>query len=150
MKEFRVSKYNPDNYVGKVYSIDEWTSYSDIGKVFNNKIFTRDDYSIMEDKYISFVRDVLNATEVKQMSILKYENYSNLLWKNKQKLSREGVEIFVRNCLREECWGTLYSRKLAIYVGYDYYLHLISEIDYSLLNSIARANCLFCQCISEN
>lgn len=150
MKEFRISKYNPIYYTSGKYSLDEWTAYSDIGQIFGKKIFTKEDYIDVENNYILFVKEILKKTQITHMLITKYENYSNLSWKNNQKLSNQLIDLFMRNCLREECWGVLYSKNLIIYVGYDYYLHLVCDLDYSTLNNIATSNSLFCQCLFED
>ena len=36
----------------KVDNMDEWTSFSDIGKIFNNKVLTIDEYLLTENKYL--------------------------------------------------------------------------------------------------
>lgn len=52
MKKYRISKYNPCNRdeQGR-YIINEWTSYSDIGKLYNRKIFDDKRYSYASNVY---------------------------------------------------------------------------------------------------
>ena len=42
--EYRITKYNPAHRINGVYTADEWTSFSDIGKVFGDTILSQDDY----------------------------------------------------------------------------------------------------------
>lgn len=45
IKGYRITKYDPkyrDEEDG--FNLDTWTEYSDLGKVFNNKIFEMDEY----------------------------------------------------------------------------------------------------------
>ena len=44
MTEYRITKYDPANRINGVYMADEWTSFSDIGKVFNGTLLSQDTY----------------------------------------------------------------------------------------------------------
>ena len=70
MYKYRISKYNPKfrNSTGK-YTNDEWTSISDIGKTYNNKKFTKKEYIITEDKYISAIMLILYKMNIFEMQI---------------------------------------------------------------------------------
>lgn len=53
MKTYRITKYNPKNREKDgVYSKDEWTSISDIGKSFGDYKLTASDYLKVEDQYL--------------------------------------------------------------------------------------------------
>lgn len=45
-------------------------------------------------------------------------------WKDKQILEGKGVELFIRDCLRENCWGKLENKTTYIHFGYDYYVYI--------------------------
>ncbi len=78
MYKYRISKYNPifRNSAGK-YMNDEWTSISDIGKIYNNKKFTQNEYIEIENKYISAIMLV-----VKKMNIDKMQVNNLYVWKS--------------------------------------------------------------------
>ena len=65
----------------KVDNIDEWTSFSDIGKIFNNKVLTMDEYLLIENKYLKFIEDLLNECNVKQLTIKSIEFIEKINWK---------------------------------------------------------------------
>ena len=44
LKMHEIVKYPPQNYINGIYEKDEWTDYSDIGKVFDDKLFTLEEY----------------------------------------------------------------------------------------------------------
>lgn len=47
-----VTKYNPENRgADGVYLLDEWTDYSDVGKMYNGKIVTLEEYEVVEASY---------------------------------------------------------------------------------------------------
>ncbi len=70
MYKYRISKYNPKfrSFTGK-YINDEWTSISDIGKIYNNKEFTKKEYIITENKYISAIMLILYKMNIVEMQI---------------------------------------------------------------------------------
>ena len=53
LKMHEIVKYPPQNYINGIYEKDEWTDYSDIGKVFDDKLFTLEEYLSVEKKYIN-------------------------------------------------------------------------------------------------
>ncbi|QSX06726.1 hypothetical protein JYG23_04550 [Sedimentibacter sp. zth1] len=53
---WRITKYNPqyrDSY--GAYLKDEWTSLSDVGKQYDGKVFTKDEYLEYERLYIESI-----------------------------------------------------------------------------------------------
>ena len=57
MKQFYycVCKYDPAFRDEKgAYKKDEWTDFSDIGRAFDGKVFTEEEYYETEDRYVAF------------------------------------------------------------------------------------------------
>ncbi len=150
MKKYRISKYNPMNRddLGN-YKINDWTSYSDIGKEFNHKVFSVDEYISVEDKYIQILKMILQEENIEKLilkdleknfnvsEIAKFLNDYNLSLSIKEKelfkFVTNGVEIFLadvnaitRLLLRECLWCRLKSPEddLDIEIGYDYYMYI--------------------------
>ena len=74
LEEYRVTKYNPDNRnsLGD-YLIDEWTSFSDIGKKYEGKIFTMSDYIKTENNYIKAINNFMKCTSTVELKIVDLE-----------------------------------------------------------------------------
>ena len=51
MLEYRITKYDSANRVAERYVVDDWTSFSDIGKRFNNVELTYEKYLKTETAY---------------------------------------------------------------------------------------------------
>ena len=65
-----IAKYSPQNYDSNgIYIVDEWTSRSDVGKYYNGKLFTLEDYLNVENHYIAVVLSLMEATNCKYMTI---------------------------------------------------------------------------------
>lgn len=54
-----IVKYNPINYLKGVYITEEWSSKSDIGKIFNGHKFTINEYMQTEREYIDAVKIIM-------------------------------------------------------------------------------------------
>ena len=127
----------------KVDNIDEWTSFSDIGKIFNNKVLTMDEYLLIENKYLKFIEDLLNECNVKQLTIKSIEFIEKINWKKGQKLNNKEIIKICKDSLREKCWVYLKSKNLNISFGYDYYLFIETSYDYDDIKSIISFNGLY-------
>ena len=78
MYYYRVSKYNPklrDSFGN--YLADDWTSYSDIGKMYLGKKLTFEEYKKVELSYIKFVLFSMKKTNIKHLKIEKLEKYAD-------------------------------------------------------------------------
>ena len=70
MYYYRVSKYNPklrDSFGN--YLADDWTSYSDIGKMYLGKKLTFEEYKKVELSYIKFVLFSMKKTNIKHLKM---------------------------------------------------------------------------------
>lgn len=54
-----IVKYNSINYLNGVYITEEWSSKSDIGKIFNGHKFTINEYMQTEREYIDAVKIIM-------------------------------------------------------------------------------------------
>ena len=140
---YRISKYDPLYRVDGIYQKDEWTSVCDIGKEYNGKLFTEDEYLRVEKSYIDFVIDLCKLQNIESLTTDNLENYNKLHWNNGQALSVSQIGDFIKVCLREECWGRLVSDKLVFYAGYDYYIHIGVDLSTEKLEDIAFNHNLF-------
>ena len=52
MVEYRITKYNPANRIDGIYITEEWTSFSDIGKIFDGTKLTQTEYHIRTKRHI--------------------------------------------------------------------------------------------------
>lgn len=71
---WRVSKYNPKhrNEFGH-YLKNDWTSFSDIGKVFNGEKLTYYDYFRVESNYVKVVASFMEFLKLKKLKVLNLE-----------------------------------------------------------------------------
>lgn len=148
MIKYRISKYNPKyrNYEG-IFLKEDWTSYSDIGKIYNGKIFTKEDYINIEKLYCECIFSIITDLGIKKLVIQKLELYFSLeeiikLLKssdleltyiekqiinnimNGMSISLYDLNSYLRLLLRECFWCYLVHSKFKITVGYDFYIYL--------------------------
>ena len=152
MKCYRISKYDPiyRNEAG-IYQREDWTSFSDIGRVFNGVKLTAEEYKRVENKYLSVVLDVLSLYNVSELNIRMTEMRSDVgeikaYLHNKgfslserdqyiinnitsiSKISQKDFLDLFRLVLRECFWCVLEAcKKIVIEFGYDFYLYIYCE-----------------------
>ena len=145
---YQISKYNPKNRdkTGK-YCIEEWTSISDIGKVYNAKVFDINTYIATENAYIGAVTKLMEQYSIESLYVKGLEKYLDItdidmimqkypeyytdgileVFKSVVegiKLNINDTQAMCRLILREHLWSELCSKEKDFIVkfGYDYYM----------------------------
>jgi len=141
-KTIRITKYNTLHYnENGVYTKDEWTSIYDVGKIYDGKVFTIQDYLETEKRYIEAVKIIMRLNKCKELNIRHLEKHDYVKGftveedekleekyikiENKQKINYKDIEIVIKLILRETIWCDLInlSKRLYIRFGYDYYMY---------------------------
>lgn len=142
--EFRISKYN--RVFGQEYFLDDdWTSISDIGKVFKGKVLTYSAYEHVENQYLLLISKICSELNVSKMRVTNLENYFNL-YNCRNRIVLKSIDEIIsvaRDCLREKYWCKLTSKTLSFHFGYDYYLYVCSPLDYQFMSCLVRDCGLF-------
>jgi hypothetical protein len=143
MEEFRyakrITKYDPRyrNEHGH-YLREEWTSVSEIGRVFEGQLFTHEEYRRVERRYVQAAHALLASCE--QIVLLGVEKHGQApnrhaaptLFQAWQTL-QEGAVIrsadlgsLIELLLQEYAWCYLvdYTKRLKLEFGYDYYMYV--------------------------
>ena len=120
MNRFRISKYNPSFRVDGVFLNDEWTDYSDVGKVFKGKVFTEIQYLEIEKKYIDCIITLLKMVNVRQVDIVGGENMEMTRWKDVLFINIDNLEELIRDILRNKCWCRIEGKKCYVHFGFDF------------------------------
>ena len=147
---------------------DSWTSFSDIGRIYNGHKFTYDDYLQTEQSYVRlFVSmfEYLHAKRIKLIHLAFNEIvasqdclYDEMLksWYgkvfNNMSLSLENIQYVIPLILRENIWGVLYHKRTNTYVrfGYDYYVYVNSPRLFQLVDGKDCYNIDFVEMVHQN
>lgn len=135
---YTVSKYN-----NKVDKHNEWTDYTDIGKVFGGKKLTIDEYLSVEQNYIGFVIDALRINNVSSLLLAELEVYEEIKWKDNQRVDVLDISEVIKDVLRNKCWCKLKTDNFCLCFGFDFYMHIKSNIDYACLVELCNRYGLF-------
>lgn len=160
MEWHEIVKYKPENYDSEGrYTVDEWTSISDVGKTYNGKTLTFDEYLATEQKYVDAIRNIVIESGCKCLIVRYIELYKSYTIKQiKSRPYKEDPEIIklvrtldmgkriyldtldkvIRMALREYMYVILSSNEhsLLIESGYDYYMKVCCAIDDPVLRKI--------------
>ncbi len=124
MFEYRITKYDPArrNAAGH-YLVDEWISFSDIGRSFSGCVLTLDDYQRIESAYVSSAQAFLQQAGVSRLVVRDAEHPPPGI-ANGDILDVTQLGEVLRRLLREEFWCRLEGSSAFIHVGYDYYMYV--------------------------
>jgi len=140
---WRITKYNPkDRNSDGYYLKDEWTSYSDINKVYNHSLFTLEEYLKTEAAYINAIMLFADCLQVNHFRIVNLEKrmlqgqesqypieiialYASI--KEGDLIKKETIPLIAQLILREDLWCKLESKQMSVHFGYDYYLYIGSK-----------------------
>ena len=156
-----IVKYSPSMYNSRGQCVvDDWTSCTDIGKSFNGRTLAIKDYLYVENCYVETILDIMRLIGCKQVTLFSFNPVYPIEFPTgmNEQIKESSLSIIkkvgviesgkrytptcatdiLRLCLRElvDCYFINLSKGLQFDVGYDYYLHLYSRVDYQVLSSI--------------
>ncbi len=166
-KWHEIVKYRPENYKDRIYTVEEWTSPSDIGNCVSGYILTLEEYLRVENNYLNTLKDILINSRCSYLYIsyaeiharwikerLKHSKFKESLdeilpfilsVEEETRVSVEkAVELF-RYCLR----GYIYieftnnSRGIAAYCGDDFYMSVKTPLSNKILENIVSKHGLY-------
>ena len=147
MREYRITKYYPQNREEGIYIVHEWTSIGDIGKVFDNGVLTYSQYKKVEEAYINCCITLIQEIGVLELAVCCPEYYS-LELRFPPTVSKENdIRGIIMSCLQEKCWVKLEAQNFFIHFGYDYCMYIGTDLSFSVVEKIAQENKLFCEMI---
>lgn len=155
---FSITKYNP-KYRDRIgnYKKDEWISVSDIGAIYDKKLFTYEEYLKVETQYIRAVFLCMDFFESKSVKINHIFKLDSIVNKNSTKYDsiKEQMSFFHLNDRIKDKYliETLLKLRLREYIveleliidsksnteilfGFDYYMYLKTNKDVSELKTI--------------
>ena len=139
---FEVMKYNPKHRDSDGnYIVDEWIDSSQIGEIFNGKVFLLDEYLEIENKYINAIKYLFNYYncdkiqlvdreffEITDLEVLGKEElipFYNMILKKSEILVSE-IEITAKMILRgifNVNLRCILNKNIAVRFGYDFYMN---------------------------
>ncbi|VXB16021.1 conserved hypothetical protein [Bacillus sp. 349Y] len=145
--QWRVTKYNPDyrDEHGHYTLVEDWTSPYEIGKTFDGKELTLEDYLRVEEAYIdsaiAFMEEsgihsvrVLGLegriTEEDRASFLYESEFGGGVLKEDSLIDLEVMRLIIKMVLLDFIWCQLYDGdRFFIHLGTDYYIYIGSHVD---------------------
>jgi hypothetical protein len=121
------------------YTKNEWISYSDIGNVFDGKVFTYEEYVEIEKAYITSIILFMTCNNLENLQIINLEKKLKLkkdTYVNKEiiaffdtvkeglSINKQAIALLAWLVLREKLWCKLESKSMFVHFGWDYYLYI--------------------------
>jgi hypothetical protein len=145
MFEYRITKYNPLFRDSRgAYTKDDWTSVSDFSDDYGTSKFN--DYLKVENAYLYAIESIANLNKVRGFNLCRIEkpiekhnlnDFHDIDTSDSIKIidAMKPVHKYPLSetlkvsqlCLREQTWCKIYSRKMFVHFGYDYYMYIGSK-----------------------
>ena len=145
MTEYRITKYNPANRMDRTYAADEWTSFSDVGKIFGGAELSPDVYLKTEQAYIDCCIELIDTAQISSLNIEQAEYYAENIHFPPSVFHPKAIRQVITACLREQCWLKITSEDFFIHFGYDYYMYIGSVLPSERVAKIAAKYGLYCE-----
>ena len=143
---WRITKYDPKKRNSQGWFIeDTWTSYSDIGSLYQREKLTYDEYIRVENLYINAIVQFMKYLNIPHLQVKDLENHDYInedlsadktevtfvnALKENDLLSLEQIKMASKLILREYFWCKLISKhKMFVHFGYDYYMYIGSALE---------------------
>lgn len=127
VEQYRVTKYDPgQRSVSGAYPVDDWTSYSNVGKPFGGDLLTQERYRSVERAYLEAAVSFLEEAHIRELKVVCLENH----WRSTSApteggfISLQELPAVLQSLLRQEYWCKLENSSAFIHVGYDYYMYI--------------------------
>jgi hypothetical protein len=156
-----IVKYPPQYYNKKgIYTKCEWTERDDVGLIFDNHLFTIEEYLLMEQKYVNAVLRIMELLNCKYLTITyiaetsmgakynvkrmlvgdffeydkKYFDFYASIYEGKR-LNIKQVEDLVRLNLRQLSCTSFGNEKhhLEFHFGNDFYMYCNNQLSKEIL-----------------
>ena len=131
---WQITKYDPQNRdADGVYLKDEWTGYGDIGRIFEGKVLTLEDYVKAEEMYIKAVLFFMKCLDIDTLKVISLEQYGKspksvtaegVRIKNNTFYAKEKIAFIIKSILRCKFWCMFESENIRIRFDYNYYMRL--------------------------
>lgn len=137
---YRITKYSPQSRGDDgVFLKNEWTSISDIGRMFDGHLLTYEEYMHVEKKYVECVSELCKKCNVLSLRAVQVEDHRDIPhWKNGQDIDMSQLNDIIVDCLRENCWCKLQANEFFIHFGYDFYMYVGCAMGYQHVKKIAQ------------
>jgi hypothetical protein len=126
--QYRVTKYAPSlRDATGAYAVDDWTSRSDIGRVFDGGMLSESEYLKVENSFLSTMENFLEEAGIQSLELKGLESHGTAGggFLRGGNLSIAQSLDFARLVLREDAWGKLVVPGRAyVHFGYDYYMYI--------------------------
>ncbi|TLG76691.1 hypothetical protein [Culicoidibacter larvae] len=80
LKQYEISRFNPDEFNNEGRYIGEYKIFDniqEIGNIYNGKIVSKNDFKLIENKFLKCLELIINEQEVNEFFPLKLDNYKD-------------------------------------------------------------------------
>ena len=142
-----IVKYKPEFYDDNgVYQKDEWTSYYDVGKEYDGKVVSLEEYLDIENRFISITRAVLESAGCTFVTLGYIESRRKKGLKEGMRVRVDKIAPYLRMALQGKAFIVFINRDKGIQFDFSedvLYMHLNCRIPEEELRNIVESRGLY-------
>ena len=142
-----IVKYEPQYYDDNgVYQKDEWTCFFDIGKEYEGKVVTMEDYLDIENRFIAVTRAILEAAGCTFVTIGYVEAIRGKRVKEGIRIRVQQIDHYIRLVLRGKMWIVFINSSRGVQFDFNedvMYMHLFCRLPDEQLREIVESRGLY-------
>ena len=151
-----IVKYEPQYYdENGVYQKDEWTYYGDIGKEYEGRVVTMEDYLDVENRFIDITRTILETAGCTYITLgyvevlgkrRSIEAMRRMGLKEGMRIRVEKIDSYLRMSLRGEAFIVFINSRKGVQFDFSedvLYMHLYCRIPEEELRTIVETRGLY-------
>lgn len=142
-----IVKYEPQYYdENGAYQKDEWTCFSDVGKEYEGKVVTMEDYLDVENRFINITRAILEASGCKYITLGYMEARRRKGLKEGMRVRVQDIDPFLRFALRGKAYIVFINKSKGVQFDFSedfLYMHLNCRIPDDELRAIVESRGLY-------
>lgn len=143
MKEYCVTKYDPQYRINGIYTRNEWCG-KDIGKEFVDGVLTLEEYESTLRRYAMCATEVLEHAGIAQVKLVHVEKHRKIRPpKENTIVPIDKVGEIVFDCLDEKYWCSIEADNAYIRIGYDLYMHIGCNLETDEISTICEKYRMF-------
>ena len=142
-----IVKYEPQYYdENGAYQKDEWTCFFDIGKEYEGKVVTMEDYLDVENRFIAVTRAILEAAGCTYVTLGYVEAIRGKRVKEGMRVRVQKIDHYIRLVLRGKVWIVFINSSKGVQFDFSedvMYMHLFCRIPDEQLREIVESRGLY-------
>jgi len=143
MKEYCITKYDPQYRINGIYTRNEWCG-KDIGKEFVDGVLTLEEYESTLMRYAMCATEILKHLGIDHTKLVRVEKHGKIRPpKENTIVPTDKVGAIIYDCLDEKYWCSIEAENAYIRTDYNLYMYIGCNLEIDEISAICERQKMF-------